>query len=203
MKIWVFILGLFISVTSFSQEIEVDYVSPFHGDMAAVQKGDQWGFINEKGEMVLEYRSDLVASQNDGDQSYPAFVSGRALIKKMKEGIWHYGYIDTKGEPIIDAVYVNATDFKDGHAIVLKVNKETLGRNEVLGKDVIAYSYNEVVIDAQGELVAFLRGPVNLQYDKEFLKENPKIQSKFLSDKLVATKEETKGWVLHPIKGRM
>ena len=203
MKIWVFILGLLISATAFSQEIEVDYVSPFHGDMAAVQKGDQWGFINDKGEMVVDYRSDLVASQKDGKLNYPAFVSGRALVKKMKDGIWHYGYIDANGKPIIDAVYVNATQFREGHAIVLKVNKQTLGRNEVLGKDVISYSYNEVVIDTNGEVVTFLRGPINLQYDKEFLKENPKIQSKFISDKVVATKQEAKGWVLHPIKARM
>lgn len=203
MKIWVFILGLLISATAFSQGIEVDYVSPFHGDMAAVQKGDQWGFINDKGEMVVDYRSDLVVSQKDGKLNYPALVSGRALVKKMKDGIWHYGYIDANGKPIIDAVYVNATQFREGHAIVLKVNKQTLGRNEVLGKDVISYSYNEVVIDTNGEVVTFLRGPINLQYDKEFLKENPKIQSKFISDKVVATKQETKGWVLHPIKARM
>lgn len=203
MKVWVFLFGILISTSTFSQELTVDYVSPFLDEIAAVRQGDQWGFINSQGELLVDYRSDLVASQQDGQMSYPVLVSGRALIKKEIKGIWHYGYIDEKGKQIIEPVYVNATDFTDGHAIVLKVSKQALGRNEVLGKDVISYSYNEVVINTQGEVVSFLLGPINLQYDQEFLKENPEIRSKFIQDRLVATQQEDKTWVLNPLKPSM
>ena len=200
-------LLLLVLVLSFwggaAQQLTFDYIAPFHDGKAAVQKGNEWGFINDKGELIVSFRSDLVPTEEDGVMAYPRFDSGRALITKVVEGIRHYGYIDMMGSVVVEPVFINASVFRNGHAIVLKVNKQTLGRNEVLGKDVVSYSYNEVVIDVDGEVVTFLRGPINLQYDKEFLKENPEVMSYFVNDLLVATQREDSTWELHPIEDRM
>ena len=200
-------LVLLVLVLSFwggmAQQMTFDYIAPFHDGKAAVQKGNEWGFINDKGELIVSFRSDLVPTEKDGVRTYPRFDSGRALIGRDIEGIPHYGYIDMMGSVVVDPVFINASVFRNGHAIALKVNKQTLGRNEVLGKDVVSYSYNEVVIDVDGEMVAFLRGPVHLQYDKEFLKENPAVMSYFLNDGLVATQREDATWELHSLKDGM
>lgn len=186
-----------------AQQTVIDYIAPFHEGLAAVKKGDSWGFVNTSGDLVVNYRTDLVTLESKSGIQYPRFESGRALIFKVQEGIRHFGYIDMMGSVVIEPNYINAGSFYQGHAIVLKVNKQTLGRNEVLGKDVVSYSFNEVVIDPDGEVVTFLRGPINLQYDKEYLKDSPPIKSKFVHDKLVATQQEDSGWELHSLENRM
>lgn len=200
-------LLLLVLVLSFwggaAQQLTFDYIAPFHDGKAAVQKGNEWGFINDKGELIVSFRSDLVPTEKDGVRTYPRFDSGRALINRVIDGIEHYGYIDMMGSVVVEPLLINASVFRNGHAIALKVNKQTLGRNEVLGKDVVSYSYNEVVIDVDGETVAFLRGPVHLQYDKEFLKDNPAVMSYFVNDGLVATPREDSTWELHSLEDRM
>ena len=191
-----------------AQEIkDIDYVAPFHEGLAAVNKGEQWAFINLKGEIVIDYRDDiLIPSQwqmpidsKDEANKYPFFNNGRCLIQKIKDGIVHFGYIDSEGVMVIEPVFVNATYFNEGRAIVLKVSKQLLGKNELLDKDVVSYSYNEVIIDNMGKFKTFLRGPVNLLYDKEYLKSPPKIQSRFISSNLIAVKTKNNTWQIKKV----
>jgi len=204
--LWVGCLVFSMAVTA--QEIkDIDYVAPFHEGLAAVNKGEQWAFINLKGEIVIDYRDDiLIPSQwqmpidsKDEANKYPFFNNGRCLIQKIKDGIVHFGYIDSEGVMVIEPVFVNATYFNEGRAIVLKVSKQLLGKNELLDKDVVSYSYNEVIIDNMGKFKTFLRGPVNLLYDKEYLKSPPKIQSRFISSNLIAVKTKNNTWQIKKV----
>ena len=204
--LWVGCLVFSMAVTA--QEIkDIDYVAPFHEGLAAVNKGEQWAFINLKGEIVIDYRDDiLIPSQwqmpidsKDEANKYPFFNNGRCLIHKIKDGIVHFGYIDSEGVMVIEPVFVNATYFNEGRAIVLKVSKQLLGKNELLDKDVVSYSYNEVIIDNMGKFKTFLRGPVNLLYDKEYLKSPPKIQSRFISSNLIAVKTKNNTWQIKKV----
>lgn len=170
---------------------DLDFVSPMHEDLAAVKKGDQWGFINTMGVLVIDFRDDLVTT---ADMDYPFFSNGRCLIKENKEGIDHFGFIDTQGTMVIAPEFLNATPFKDNLAIVIKVYKETLGRNELLDKNVIVHRYNEEVIDPSGRGIAHLYGPFNLLYTKEKLKNPPKIQSHFIHSDLVVVPQENGRW---------
>jgi len=186
---------LIVSGSLWSQEItDLEFVSPFHEGFAAVKKGGQWGFIDANGTLVVDFRSDLVMPSEmeapccleDRDIDYPIFKSQRCLIKIMKDGITHFGFIDPKGNTVIKPEYLNASQFHGNHAIVVKVYKESLGRNEILGKNVIAYRYNEEVIDVAGTPKFHLRGPFNLIYSKEELRKPPQLLSRFLSSEVVA-----------------
>ena len=200
---------LIFSAALFSQELkDLDYVSPFYEGLAAVKKGDQWAFIDTEGTLVIDYRSDLVPGIDDSmpgvsrnaSMEYPFFNNGRCLIKKSKDGIDHFGYINTKGMVVIEPVYLNATPFQGNRAIVIETYKELLGRNELLGKNVVTYSYNEVVINNMGTVIGHLKGPVNLLYAKEKLKSPPEIISHFLKGDLFAVKTEKGTWDIRDIK---
>ncbi len=195
MKNVIVILFAIICTSTSAQELkDLSFVSPFHEDLAAVQKEGQWGFINKSGELVIDFRSDVFVPSDK--KAYPMFSNGLCLITKEIKGIEHLGYMDTSGKTVIKPELINAAPFHHNNAIVLKVAKEVLGENELLGKKVVSYAYNEVVIDASGETVKHLRGPVNLLYDKAKLSKAPEIKSHFISELLIAVPSEDESWML-------
>ena len=103
------------------------------------------------------------------------------------------------GQIAIETNFINATHFTNGKAIVLKKYKEMLGKNDVLGKDMISYSYNEVIIDPNGLVIMHLVGPLNLLYSKDKLKTPPSLQSRILNNNLIAIKAENNTWELKTI----
>lgn len=186
----------FTVVYGFSQTTEAfDYISPFHQDFAAVKKGDQWGFINKKGDLIIPFRSDLVVTKTSRG-TYPFFSSERCLIKREKNNISYFGYIDTSGKTVIKPEFLNATNFSEGLAIALKVNKEKAGYNDVLGKDIVYYTYVEIVMNTLGKVKGQTSKAVNVVLDKRFLPKPPKIISKLISESLVALKNEKNNWII-------
>lgn len=108
-----------------------------------------YGFINTQGEMVIEEafefdwqrfsdglayvslpdgtkcfidRSGAVAFRLEDGARTHGFSEGLAAIGIWEEGAYRYRYIDTSGEWVIDAVYEEASDFKDGLAFVSSGN---------------------------------------------------------------------------------
>ena len=67
--------------------LEFDYVDNFKKGFAVVKEDDKWGYINTKGEQIIEYEFNDVHSFNKG------------LATVQKDGKW--GYINTKGYPVI------------------------------------------------------------------------------------------------------
>ena len=200
--------GFILSTASIAQVLEkLEYVSPFHEGLAAVKKDGQWAFIDVEGRVIIDYRDNIVvATENqmaccsmDKSTGYPFFENDRSIIKEVKDGIVLYGYMNSKGETVIKPNFINATHFHKDRAIVLKVSKEILGRNEILGKDVVSHSYNEIIIDSEGETITHLLGPINIAYVKEKMKVPPKIQSRFLGPNLVSTKSEDNTWKIKTI----
>ncbi|WP_300440182.1 WG repeat-containing protein [Christiangramia sp.] len=194
------IVILLIPFIGFAQNIDnVDYISPFHNDIAAVKKGDKWGFIDKEGTLVINYRNDLVPTKT-GDLSYPVFSGERSLIVYKKNGIPYFGYIDKSGKTVIEPQFLNATNFKENAAIVLKLVKENLGRNDVLMKNVVNYHYFEVIINTDGKIGQYLtEDPIHITLSKEYLKDTPAITSKFISDNLIAIRNNNKGWRIRKI----
>jgi len=190
----------FIPFLGFAQTTEsFDYISPFNDGLAAVKKDNQWAFINGKGDIVIDFRNDLVTTKTT-DGEYPVFKSDRCIIIKKENEISYFGYINTSGKTVIKPVFLNATNFLNNVAIVLKLNKEKAGYNNVLGKNVIYYNYLEVIINANGEIKDILTKPTNVVLRKEKLKIPPKITSKFLSSKLVSVKNKKGSWTLKKIQ---
>lgn len=201
-KIVFLIVAIFaIPLTSFAQTLDgIKFISPFNNDVAAVKKGEKWAFINKSGDLIIDYRDDLVTTKIDGD-TYPVFNSDRCLISHKKDGISYFGYIDKKGNTVVEPEYLNATQFNNGVAIVIKLYKNVLGTNDVLDKQMIDYNYMEVAIDVNAEIIHyFTEKPIHVTLEKNFLKKPPKITSKFISDNLIATQNKDKTWSIKPYK---
>ncbi|MFL1894824.1 WG repeat-containing protein [Aquimarina sp. 2-A2] len=51
-----FITFVLIPFLGMAQTIEnIDYISPFHNEVAAIKKGSQWAFINNEGKIVVDF----------------------------------------------------------------------------------------------------------------------------------------------------
>lgn len=85
----------------------------------------KWGYINRKGETVLQPQWD------EADD----FSDGMAKVGIMSGTEMHYGFVDQKGQWMVQPVYLNAGTFTEGFAYV---NKHGLyGYVDHYGKEVI------------------------------------------------------------------
>lgn len=178
----------------FSQVLKnVDAIFPFHENLAAVKKGNEWAFINKDGEKVIDFRSDIVFSKSTKkNSSYPMFVEGKCLIKKEVNNEYRYGYIDIKGTIIIEPQYLNATNFTDGYAMIIKPDVTTMGSNNVLGKKMIYSKLEEYIIDSSGKIIKFLDN--SRAYIPSKTKEVPKFKSKLIAPNIVAIETKNGKW---------
>ena len=190
------VLTLLTSLFGLTQSVEnLDFISPFHDDVAAIKKSDLWAFINKEGVVVVNFRNDLVTTKTK-DKNYPIFKDDRCLIVKNKKGISYYGYINKKGEIVIEPQFLKATNFNNKVATTLKLVKENGGRNELLDKDIVYYKYYEVLIDAEGIVTSYLIPDATyLDIDKKFYK-LPKFKSKMLSNNLYAILAKNNKWAI-------
>ncbi|MBO6607497.1 WG repeat-containing protein [Psychroserpens sp.] len=191
----------FIPILGIAQPIEnLEFISPFKDGVAAVKSNDTWGFINEKGQLIIDFRRDLVATTFE-DGQYPAFMNERCLIEMNKEGISYYGYINKSGEVIVEPQYLNATNYDNGLAIVLELIKVKVGENTALGKTIAYDKYLEAIINVDGNIVQYVSPKrVNVILDKDYLKGPPKIKSKRISDYLYAYLNEDRTWTVVAIQ---
>ena len=181
---------------------ELTYVGSLHEGYAPVKKNNQWGFINAAGDLVVDFRSDLVENEKVSTardlgvatQEVPLMQEDRAIIKKNIEGINYYGFIDETGEVVIEPEFLNVSLFNNGKALALKLEGEQLGRNDVLGKRVISYKYDVVFIDKDGEVLQYLSGPFPVSVSQKKLREAPPITARILSDNLISVRGPDKSW---------
>ena len=191
----IFSVILVIPIFGFTQTTKnLDYISPFHDGLAAIEKDGQWAFIDTKGNIVVDFRNDLVTTKLNNEE-YPVFMDGRCLIEEKKAGIPYFGYIDSTGETIIKPQFLNATNFSKGKAIVLELVKEIVGKNQALGKDVVYYKYYEAIIDTTGNIDNYLtQKGINVVLDKDFLRQRPKIDSRQISKDVYAVIDAKNTW---------
>jgi len=184
---------------------EIDEITPFHENFSAIKKNKQWAFINREGVKVINFRGDIVSTTDKYFLSdsgiisvdYPLFKDGKCLIKKLIDGVYYYGYIDENGKEIIAPQYVNATNFTNGYAIVIKFAKNIIGKNNVLGKRVVIHKLEEYIIDSSGNLVKYLdnsRSSIPSEIKNET---PPSFYSKIIAPYLVAVKNKDKKWNIY------
>lgn len=207
MKSLVIFISLLIFYTSgFSQLLtNVDFISPFHEGLAAIKKNTKWGFMNEKGKMVINFRDDLVSSDQANEliahsrvsQKYPFFREGKCLVKRKIDGVYYYGYIDKSGKDVIAPQFLNATNFEDGFAIIIKFETKLLGENKVLNKRMVSYKLEEYILDASGNLLKYLDNARNITPSNLGSNEPPPIfESKFIAPHIIAVKNKDQKWDL-------
>lgn len=199
MKTYLIIL-LIIPVFVFSQTTEeLDFIAPFNDGVAAVKKGNTWGFIDNKGNITIPFREDLVLTEINGSE-YPVFKNNHCIISEKKDGISYYGYIDMSGKTVIKPKFLNALNFDNDQALVLALIKQEVGKNDVLEKQVVFYKYFEVIVDANGSIKHYLNPKgIPIILDKKYLSSPPIITSKFISNSLVSTLNENKKRVIKSI----
>lgn len=202
-KFIILIICLHFNLVGFAQLLnDIDEVSQFNDGIAAVKKGNQWCFINKKGETIIDYRDDFVLTKivnqdlNVTDY-YPVFKDDRCLIKKLINDIYYYGYIDKNGSVIIHPQYLNATNFENGFAIVIAPSKDVIGYNKVLKKDIISSNIEEFVINKTGKKVRYLENPIDYHLSKRKSKNPPVFRSKFMGAHLVAVKKKDNKWDIY------
>jgi len=193
-----FLVIFLIPIFGFTQTTDsFDFVSPFHEGFAAVKKGDQWAFINTEGSIIIDFRDDLATTKMN-NKAYPVFKNNRCLILKTVQNISYFGYIDSSGKTVIAPTFLNATNFQNNIAIVLELKKEISGYNNIMAKNIVYYSYLEVIINKEGKIKEPLTAPKKVVLTKEFLPNPPNITSKILSGKLIGVFSKKK-WKIKKI----
>ncbi|MCE2613004.1 WG repeat-containing protein [Flavobacteriaceae bacterium D16] len=191
------VLLSFLSFTSHGQELkDIDEVAPFSEGLAAVRVGNQWGFINEQGDLVIDFRDDLVWNKlADRDKldiesiRYPLFKDGLCIIREMleEEEIYVYGFIDKTGATKIKPEYLNVTEFNQGYAVGILMTKNFRGKNN-FQLNIYDYKFSEVIVDQKGDIMRLLAKRDNIQMSKRRY-ELPELRAKLLSKTLAAVKK--------------
>ncbi len=189
-----------LPISTFSQDLKgIDEIAPYSEGLAAVRQGNQWGFIDEEGTLVIDFRSDLLWKK-DADLSrsdvkgvrYPSFKEGKCIIWKMEGDIPLYGFIDITGSVVIEPEFLNVRSFENGYTTGVLFRKEYMGKNEIK-MTVYDYKFNDVLMDSSGKIVEFFGQRENIHLRKSRY-ELPYIWVKKLSDKAVAVKSKGEGW---------
>lgn len=195
-KMTPFVLFLLIPLLTIAQAFTgIEEIAPFSEGLAAIKKGEQWGFIDTKGDLVIDYRDDLVWDRSAEPGTfgimgvkYPSFKQGRCLVKKMEEGIPYYGFIDTSGKLIIDYQFLNVAQYDSGYFTGIIFEKVFRGENEFKLK-VYDYKFHEVLMDTSGKIIEYLAKPTNIQMTSKRYK-TPWLRTKLLSDNLIAVRND-------------
>ena len=183
---------------------DLEMVSPFRDGLASVKKDGKWGFIDESGDLVIDFRDDILGSPSASGlaaspelMEYPIFIEERCLIHKIIDGIEYFGFIDRSGKTVVEPKYVNATNYKNGFAMVTQHTRQVIGKNELLGKDVVVHQIDELVIDKSGEIAISLMNPRNYVPKNEKKRNPPEMEASLLGDRMVAVKGEDGKWSVY------
>src|SRR5690606_9088131 len=172
----------------------LDEVGPFSEGLAAVRKDGKWGFIDQAGNLVIDFRDNVVWNQNaeesQGDIKairYPKFKNGLCAIQEIKDGgIPFYGFMDTQGKIVIVPEYLNVTGFKDDRAIGVYCRRTFRGKND-FQLDIYEYAFTEVVLNTQGEIIWPIGKRENISMIKKRY-QTPHLTASFISPDLILVK---------------
>ncbi len=187
----------------------LDEVTPFHEGLAAVRRGSQWGFIDTTGNLVIDFRDDLVwnpeavkalpASRGVTAVPYPRFRDGRCMIQaEGDDGIPVYGFIDREGQTAIRPEYLNLTEFDNGYAVGILVKKTFRGQNR-FQLNIYEYSFTEGVLNPGGEMVWPVAQRQNILMQKRRY-ERPELTARILGYDVLAVEEAPGQWEIRRIK---
>jgi hypothetical protein len=197
------ILALLPFITCAQGVQGIDEIAPYSEGLAAVRKGNQWGFINTGGDLVIDFRSDLAwqkeAVKNKADVrgvAYPRFKNGRCMIQKQleEEKIVLYGFIDNSGKVVIEPEYLNLTEFEGDYALGILFTKTFRGENNFQLR-IYDYKFSEVVLNTGGEIMRLIEQRNNIQMTPRRYT-LPEIHAKILANNLLAVRSPENKWTL-------
>ena len=126
------------------------------------------------------------------------FNEGRCLItKKVEDGVPLYGFIDTKGNVVVEPQFLNVYPFKDGYTTGVLFEKTLKGENEFKLK-IYDFKFFDVLLNASGNIEEYFERRYNIQMTKKRYK-MPWIGVKRLADDLVAVHVKDQGWEIRKL----
>lgn len=178
----------------------IDEIAPFSEGLAAVRQGEKWGFINEEGTLVIDFREDVYWNSNaDTDKldisgvRYPIFKEGKCLItKNVEDGVPLYGFMDSKGNTVIEPKFLNVYPFTNGYTTGVLFDKTLKGENEFKLK-IYEFKFFDVLLDTSGNIEEYFEKRSNIQMTKRRY-QIPSIGVKRIADGLVAVHIKDQGW---------
>lgn len=159
-----------------------------------VEKDDKYGIINANGKKVVEFNYDTITADGYYNENSKYRYSGFIIGNKTESG-YQYGYINYKGELLLDTEYnevdriteiadeknVYLVAFKNGQASILK-NKKYISENRY--EDVEYNKKNQLFLvqklSKQGVLSLEGKQIINTEYDYIFIS----------GDKIIAQKDD-------------
>jgi hypothetical protein len=200
-NILLWVVTVMVTLPLSAQNLEnIDEIAPFSEGLAAVRKGNQWGFINEEGKMVIDYRTDVYWNKNaDASRSdvlaihYPTFNEGLCLIiQTVEDGVPVFGFMDTKGAIVIEPQFLNIYPFQNGYTTGVLIDKTIKGENEFKLK-IYAYKFFDVRLTTSGEITDYFEKRDHILMTVRRYT-TPDIGAKLLKEGLVAVHIPEKGW---------
>ena len=195
-----------LPITLVAQELKgIDEIAPFNDGLAAVRQGNKWGFINEKGSLVIDFRDDLHWNKNADTSKmditgirYPIFKEGLCMVKALSdEQIPLYGFIDTSGKMVISPQFLNVTQFDNGYASGVLYDKVYMGQSAAKLK-IYDFKFHDVLVDTSGKIEEYFAQRDNIIMSKRrYLV--PMIGSKMISDEVVAIRTKGGGWEIRKL----
>ncbi|WP_047247430.1 WG repeat-containing protein [Maribacter thermophilus] len=204
-KLWGLIVLMFTTALSAQTIGNIDEIAPFSEGLAAVRQGEQWGFINDQGTLVIDFRDDIYWNKN-ADLSkedvaavkYPVFNEGLCMIvKKVEDGVPVFGFINNKGETVIEPQFLNIYPFENGVTTGVLFDKTFRGENEFKLK-IYDYKFFDVMVNTQGEITDYFEKRDHIQMTVKRYK-MPDIGAKILNKGLVAIHKQDKGWEIRKL----
>ncbi|HDZ03444.1 hypothetical protein LCGC14_0266620 [marine sediment metagenome] len=203
--LWV--LALMVATPISAQVLNnIDEIAPFSEGMAAVRKGSQWGFVNEAGKLVIEFRDDIYVNPKADETKadilgvkYPKFNEGLCLIKNtVEDGVPVYGFIDKTGTVVIKPQFLNIYPFKDGFTTAVLFDKTIKGENE-FKLQIFEYKFFDVRVSTSGEITNYFDKRDHIQMTVSRY-EIPEIGAKILNKNLVATHNVNLSWTINNLE---
>ena len=145
----------FITYKNLKLEGDFDEARIFSFGLAAVKRNKKWGFIDEKGKLVIPMIYDEVDSFNQNNLS--------SVSKNGK-----FGFINKKGVEIIPIIYeMVKSEQLDDLVIVRKNYKWAFFDNK--GKQLSDFLYNDVQIARKGDKTTFFEnGPASVKKNGKY-----------------------------------
>jgi len=202
-RIFLWVLTILVALPISAQVLQnIDEIAPFSEGLAAVRKGQQWGFINEEGKLVIEFRDDIytnpkvdVTKKDVLGVQFPMFNEGLCLIKQtVEDGVPVYGFIDKTGAVVIKPQFLNIYPFKDGYTTGVLLDKTVKGENE-FKLDIYEYKFFDVKVSTSGEITDYFENRDHiLMTIRRYT--TPTINAKLISTGLVALHTPDNGWTI-------
>ena len=135
---------------------QFDAAHDFSEGLAGVKVGKNWGFIDKTGKMVIpsKFYDDYY-----GINTFYNFHDGMAIVKLRDEGDYRNGYINKKGEIVVEVGSSSPGNFSDGIAI---------SDNKIIDKSgkVLANTQYDQIFRLNGDIIAVDRNVGYMIIDK-------------------------------------